>query len=96
MAIQCTANSRRQYFLIIKCTIQTDTMKERAISTHFRSSLYLIQMKDDIIQEGENAECAFNRHMEENDALKTHSEKLYRMLEARDIVQRLSRLRKKQ
>ena len=38
----------------------------------------------DMTEEGESAEGTFNRHMKENDALNTHSEKLQMMLEARE------------
>ena len=34
----------------------------------------------DLIEEGENAEHAFNRHMANNSALNTQSEKLQKML----------------
>ena len=40
----------------------------------------------DLIEEGETAESAFERHLEENDVLNTHSEKLQRMLMAREHV----------
>ena len=50
----------------------------------------------DVIEEGETAESAFERHLEENDALNTHSEKLQRMLMARERVQKINEARRAQ
>ncbi|CAI8020405.1 hypothetical protein GBAR_LOCUS12212 [Geodia barretti] len=50
----------------------------------------------DLIEEGETAESAFERHLEENDALNTHSEKLQRMLMAREHVQKINEARRAQ
>ncbi|CAI8024100.1 hypothetical protein GBAR_LOCUS14030 [Geodia barretti] len=49
-----------------------------------------------LIEEGETAESAFERHLEENDALNTHSEKLQRMLMARERVQKINEARRAQ
>ena len=40
----------------------------------------------ELIEEGENAERAFNRHMANNSALNTHSEKLQKMLKATECA----------
>ena len=48
----------------------------------------------DLIEEGETAESAFERHLEENDELNTHSEKLQRMLKARERVQQINEARR--
>ena len=45
-----------------------------------------------MIQQGENAESAFNRHMADS-ALNTHSEKLRKMLEAWESVQKINEAR---
>ena len=50
----------------------------------------------DLIEEGETAESALNRHMEENGALNTHSEKLQRMLKAKESVQKINEARQAQ
>ena len=47
----------------------------------------------DLTEEGESAEDAFNRHMTENDALNTHSEKLQMMLKARENVEKINEAR---
>ena len=49
--------------------------------------------EQNLLQAGESAEQAFQRHMEENVALNTHSEKLLRMLEARNTVQKINEAR---
>ena len=45
------------------------------------------------MEEGESAECAFKRHMKDNDALNLHSEKLQRMLQANENVQKINEAR---
>ena len=47
-------------------------------------------------EEGETAESAFEWHLEENVALNTHSEKLQRMLRAREHVQQINEARRAQ
>ena len=53
-------------------------------------------MRQTFIEEGETAESAFERHLEENVALNTHSEKLQRMLRARENVQQINEARRAQ
>ena len=50
----------------------------------------------DLIEEGETGESAFERHMQENKALNTHSEKLQRTLRARKTVQKINEARQAQ
>ena len=52
--------------------------------------------KADLVEEGESAESAFNRHMAENDSLNTHSEKLQKMLKARESVKKINEARQAQ
>ena len=47
----------------------------------------------ELIGEGENAERAFNRHMANNSALNTHSEKLQKMLKATESVLKINEAR---
>ena len=49
-----------------------------------------------LIEDGENAESAFNRHMQNNDAMNTHSEKLQRMLKSKEHVQKINEARQAQ
>ena len=49
--------------------------------------------QEDLTEDGEDAEHAFNRHMQENDSLNTHSEKLLRMLQARESVHKINEAR---
>ena len=63
----------------------------------FFYSLFLLFVpfrdEGDLIEEGETAESAFERHMQENEALNTHSEKLQHMLRARETVQKINEAR---
>ena len=47
----------------------------------------------ELIEKGESAEDAFNRHMKQNSALNTHSEKLQRMLKAKENVEKVNEAR---
>ena len=73
--------------------IPSGKMNTRAISTLFSSCLSPSCNEADLIQQGENAESAFNRHMADNRALNTHSEKLRKMLEAWESVQKINEAR---
>ena len=53
---------------------------------HFRNEA-------DLIQEGETAESAFEQHLEHNDKLNKHSEKLQRLLTATERVQQINEAR---
>ena len=69
-----------------------DPSKENERENYFYSLLLLFvpfRNEADLIEEGETAETAFNRHMAENDSLSTHSEKLQRMLKARKSVKKI-------
>ena len=80
------------YSLTTNSTIQTENERE----SYFYSLLLLFVPfcnEGDLINDGENAENAFNRHMKENNALKTHSEKLCKMLKAHDTVQKINEAR---
>ena len=70
--------------------------RENERESYFYSLLLLFvpfRNEGDLINDGENAENAFNRHMKENNALKTHSEKLCKMLKAHDTVQKINEAR---
>ena len=70
--------------------------KEDEKESYYYSLLLLFvpfRNEGDLIEEGESAEDAFQRHMEHNDALNTHSEKLQRMLSARENVQKINEAR---
>jgi hypothetical protein len=70
--------------------------KEDEKESYYYSLLLLFvpfRNESDLIEEGESAEDAFQRHMEHNDALNTHSEKLQRMLSARENVQKINEAR---
>ena len=76
--------------------------KENERENYYYSLLLLfVPFRDeaDLIEEGETgetAESAFERHLEENVALNTHSEKLQRMLRAREHVQQINEARRAQ
>ena len=70
--------------------------KENERESYFYSLLLLfipLHKEEDLIEENEDAEHAFNRHMQENDALDIHSKRLLRMLEARETVQKINEAR---
>jgi ATP-dependent DNA helicase PIF1 len=76
-----------------------DPSKENERENYFYSLLLLFvpfRNQADLIEEGETAETAFNRHMAENDSLNTHSEKLQRMLKARESVKKIDEARQAQ
>ena len=65
--------------------------KEDEKESYFYSLLLLFvpfRNKDEFTEEGESAEYAFNRHMDHNDALNIHSDKLQTMLRANDNVKK--------
>ena len=45
------------------------------------------------MEKGENAEDAFSRHMKQNSALNTHSEKLQTLLKAKENVEKVNEAR---
>ena len=68
-----------QSYPIIRYTILIWRTNVRVTTTLYSFSLYHFV---NLIEDGENAESAFNRHMQNNDAMNTHSEKLQRMLKS--------------
>ena len=73
--------------------------KENERDNYYYSLLLFVPFRNetDLIEEGgETAESAFERHLEENDALNTHSENLQRMLMAREHVQKINEARRAQ
>ena len=73
--------------------------KEDERESYYYSLLLLfVPFRDEgsLIQDGENAESAFNRHMQNNKAMNMHSEKLKRMLESRERVQKINEARQAQ
>ena len=76
-----------------------DLAKENERESYFYSLLLLLVPfcnEADLVEEGETAESAFNRHMAENDSLNTHSEKLKKMLKARESVKKINEARQAQ
>ena len=70
--------------------------KENEKENYFYSLLLLFvsfRNEEDLIKEGESAKDAFDRHMEQNDALNIHSEKFQRMLKANENVQKINEAR---
>ena len=70
--------------------------KEDEKESYYYSLLLLFvpfRNESDLIKEGESAKDAFQRHMEHNDALNTHSEKLQRLLSVRENVQKINEAR---
>ena len=76
-----------------------DPNKENEREKYYYSLLLLFvpfRGEADLMKEGEDAERAFLRHMEENGALNTHSEKLQQMLQARKSVEKINEARQAQ
>ena len=74
-----------------------DPAKENEWENYYYSLLLLFvpfRNEADLIEEGETAESAFERHLEQNDELNTHSEKFQRMLIARERVQQINEARR--
>ena len=70
-----------------------DPAKENERENYYYSMLLLFVPfcnQADFIEEGETAESAFKRYLEQNDELNTHSEKLERMLIVRERVQQIN------
>ena len=70
--------------------------KEDKKESYFYSLLLLFvpfRNEDELTEEGESAEDAFNRHMEHNDALNIHCDKLQTMLKANENVQKINEAR---
>ena len=70
--------------------------KEDEKESYFYSLLLLFvhfRNEDELTEEGESAEDAFNTHMEHNDALNIHSDKLQTMLRANENVQKINEAR---
>ena len=73
-----------------------DPSRENERESYYNSLLLLFmpfRNEDELIEKGESSEGAFNRHMQQNSALNTHSEKLQRMLKAKENVNKLSETR---
>ena len=71
--------------------------KENERENYYYSLLLLFvpfRNEADLIEEGETAEGAFERHLKQNDKLNTHSEKLQRMLIARERVKQIKEARR--
>ena len=70
--------------------------KEDEKESYFYSLLLLFvpfRNEDELTEEGESAEDAFNRHMEHNNALNIHCDKLQTMLRANENVQKINEAR---
>ena len=73
-----------------------DPAKENERESYFYSLLLLFVLfrnEADLVEEGKTAEIAFNRHMAKTDSLNTHSEKLQKMLKARESVKKINEAR---
>ena len=77
---------------------QSQSVQSRQGENYYSLLLLFVPFRDeaDLIEEGETAESTFERHFEENVALNTHSEKLQRMLRAREHVQQINEARRAQ
>ena len=63
--------------------------RENKRESYYYSLLLLFvpfRNEGELFEKGENAEVAFSRHMKQNSALNTHSEKLETMLKAKENV----------
>ena len=70
--------------------------KENEKESYYHSLLLLFvpfRNEMDLVKEGEIAEDAFQRHLEHNNALNVHSDKLQKMLAARENVHRINEAR---
>ena len=70
--------------------------KENEKESYYHSLLLLFvpfRNETDLVKEGEIAEDAFQRHLEHNNALNVHSDKLQKMLAARENVHRINEAR---
>ena len=70
--------------------------KENEKESYYYSLLLLFvpfRNEMDLVKEGERAEDAFQRHLEHNNALNVHSDKLQKMLAARENVNRINEAR---
>ena len=88
------------YRLLNKTTLPNHRIfnpkKEDEQESYYYSLLLLFvpfRNEAELIEEGENAQHAFNRHMANNSALNTHSEKLQKMLKATESVQKINEAR---
>ena len=86
-----------QYRRLNKTTLPNhrifNSKKEDERESYYYSLLLLFvpfRNEAELIEEGENAERAFNRHMANNSALNTHSEKLQKMMKATESVQKIN------
>ena len=73
--------------------------KEEERESYYYSLLLLFvpfRNEGDLIQDGENAEIAFNRHMTQNSAMNTHSQKLQLMLKSKESVEKINEARQAQ
>ena len=70
--------------------------KEDENESYFYSLLLLFvpfRNEDELTEEGESAEDAFIRHMENNDALNHHTDKLQKIFRANKNVQKINEAR---
>ena len=67
---------------------------ERESYFYFQLLLFIpFGNEGDLVEDGESAEQAFKRHMKDNDVVSMHSEKLQRMLQANENVQKMNEAR---
>ena len=96
-------NGKRKYHRLNKSVLPNHRLynpsKENERENYFYSPLLLFvpfHNETDLTEEGESAEDAFDRHMQEKDALNTQSEKLQMMLKARENVENINEPRQEQ
>ena len=73
--------------------------REKERESYYYSLLLLFvpfRNEEDLIGNGEKAESAFNRHLKENHAMNTHSNKLQQMLKSQESVQKINEARQAQ
>ena len=92
MARQSIVNSAR----VLSQIINSLTQKKEDEKERYFYSLFLLfvtfRNEDELTEEGESAEDAFNKHMEYNDALNIHCDKLQTMMRANENVQKITKL----
>ena len=93
-------NGRGQYRKLHNGVLPNHKMfnpsRENERESYYYSLLLLFvpfHNEGELIEKGENAEDVFNRHMKQNSALNTHSEKLQRMLKAKENVENVNKAR---
>ena len=90
-------NGRRQYRKLHKGVLPNHKMFNSNRENERESYYYSLLLpfvpfhnEGELIEKGESAEDAFNWHIQQNSSMNTHSEKLQRMLKAKENVEKLN------